>query len=299
MINHDNHPGHSGLPVNGRVAYTNHRDETKGKLEKRQKKILKNFVPVLKHLLEPEEEILLAAQSVSPFTVLEQMTTGWSMIYVVKRCILVFTDRRIIHIPATWNNKPRNIVSQIRFGDIETALVKGRSLKLAYKNGRKEKFSQIRNAKKLRTVLDMIDMRRQTPTAFRERHHLCPRCTFPLKEKVYACSRCRLEFRKPERARLVSILIPGGGYFYARRPFLGVSDFLVETYLLFMTVLYLYIYMASNDGVEKSGGIILAGVFGIILILEKLVTIYHAQHYIREFIPVEKEFSRVPVQPGY
>ncbi len=34
-------------------------------------------------------------------------------------------------------------------------------------------------------------------------------------------------------------------------------------------------------------------------ILEKLVTIYHAQHYIREFIPVDKEFPGMPIQLGY
>lgn len=281
-----------GLPVNARTAFTDHKDKPREKLRKRQEKIVKNFVPLIQQFLEPGEKIVLAAQSVSPFNALEQMTTGWSLIYVVKRCILVVTNYRILHIPATWNNRPKNIISQIRYGDLESVKVKGKSLKLVYKSGKKERFTQIRNAKKLRTLLEKLDIRKFTPTAAGARHHLCPRCAHPLSAEHYLCQKCRLEFRNPSRARKLSILLPGGGYFYTRRPLLGILDAIVEGYLLFLVLLLLFLG-GPQPAQDSSGSLFVAGFLGIVLLLEKIVTIYHAQHYIREFIPVEKEFRTI------
>ena len=47
--------------------------------------------------------------------------------------------------------------------------------------------------------------------------------------------------------------------------------------------------------VEKDTTLLFLGlVFGAILTLEKLITIYHARHFIKEYIPVEKRFRRIP-----
>jgi hypothetical protein len=35
----------------------------------------------------------------------------------------------------------------------------------------------------------------------------------------------------------------------------------------------------------------LLAVFGVILIFEKLFTIYHARHYVKEYIPVDKDLQ--------
>ena len=285
--------GLMGLPVNEKTAFTNHKDQEKDKLKKQQGKIVKNFVPLIEQFLEPGEKIVLAAQGASPFSALEQMTTGWSLIYVVKRCILVVTNHRILHLPATWNNKPKNIISQVRYGDLESVKVKGKSLRLVYKSGKKERFTQIRNAKKLRTLMEKLDIRKFTPTAFAARHHLCPRCAHPLNAENYLCQKCRLEFRNPSRARKLSIIFPGGGYFYTRRPLLGVLDAMVEGYLLILVLLFLFVRDGSQAAQAGTGVLFVAGFLGIVLLLEKIVTIYHAQHYIREFIPVEKEFNRI------
>jgi len=285
--------GLMGLPVNSKTAFTDHKDQPKEKLKKQQVKIVKDFVPMIEQFLEPGEMIVLAARSVSPFNALEQMTTGWSMIYVVKRCILVVTNHRILHLPATWKYKPKNIISQVRYGDLESVKVKGKSLKLLYKSGKKERFSQIRNARKLKSLMEKLDPRKFTPTAVQARHHLCPRCTSPLNAENFICPKCRLEFRNPSRARTLSILLPGGGYFYTRRPVLGVFDALVEAYLLILVLTLLFVGNASQPA---EGGFFVVGFLGIILLLEKIVTIYHAQHYIREFIPVEKDFRRMPAQ---
>jgi hypothetical protein len=37
-------------------------------------------------------------------------------------------------------------------------------------------------------------------------------------------------------------------------------------------------------------GLILGGV----LTVEKMITVYHAKHFIKEYIPVEKRFNRIP-----
>jgi len=287
--------GHD-LPVNTGIAHTDHKDQVKDKIRKQQEKILEPLVPMLKQFLEPGEEILLAAQSVSPFSLLEQLTTGWSLIYVVKRCVLVVTDRRILHFPATWKIKSKNIICQIRFGDIESIKVKSRSLRITYQSGKKERFSQIRNAKKLRTIVETLELRGQAPTTARSRHHLCPRCTKVLRVDSYTCPSCRLEFKNPARARWLSILLPGGGYFYTGHPFMGIVDFLVEAYLLVMVLLFAFVGFEADTPEGGSATLIAAGFFALVLVIEKVVTIYHAQHYVREFIPVPKVFQRLKAQ---
>ena len=127
-------------------------------------------------------------------------------------------------------------------------------------------------------------MTEQKPTAYGMRHHLCPKCTAQLTIGVYVCPSCKLEFKNEQKARNLSILVPGGGYFYTGHPVLGIGDALVETLLIFM-VLSTLVNLAVGE--ESSVLLPVVVAFGFILFLEKLYTIYHAKHYVKEYIPVE------------
>ena len=75
----------------------------------------------------------------------EQLVTGW-IIYYLKRCVLVFTDKRILHIPTKMNFKAKASVAQIVYGDIAEAKVSGffgRAFRLKYKTGKKEDFNYV------------------------------------------------------------------------------------------------------------------------------------------------------------
>jgi len=42
----------------------------------------------------------------------------------------------------------------------------------------------------------------------RQRQHLCPKCMSPLRQNIYECSVCRLEFKNPQQAVRRSLLCP-------------------------------------------------------------------------------------------
>ena len=86
-----------------------------------------------------------------------------------------------------------------------------------------------------------------------------------------------------DEAKKISIIYPGGGYFYTRHPFLGISDATVETILLVLVIVSL---IDVINGVE--GGGVTLFIFTIVLIIEKLITVYHSNHFIKEYIPKEK-----------
>ena len=86
----------------------------------------------------------------------------------------------------------------------------------------------------------------------------------------------------------MSIWLPGGGYFYTRHPFLGFGDFVVEAFLIFNVVLFVTQAIESGDPAQW----FTAGFFGVALVVEKLISIYHANRYIREYIPIEQPVKR-------
>ncbi|MDF1535566.1 MAG: hypothetical protein P1S46_03570 [bacterium] len=279
------------LPIKGEVAFAGGlRGKFTEKAKKQQLKVLRDFVDDLKHVLEPGEEILLASRGASPFTMVEQLTTG-AWIYHIKRCLLVLTDRRLLHFPADYRYKPRMAAAQVRFNDIDSFKGKKR-ITFRYKNGTKEAFSQVRHGKRLVGLLKGMVGTISTSTQHGGRQHLCPRCVAPLARERYTCPRCRLEFKEPGAARLYSIFLPGGGYFYTRHPWLGVGDAITELTLMFFTFVFLLEYFTTEASSVET--LYLGLFFGVILVVEKLITIYHARHFIKEYIPMEKRFNRIP-----
>lgn len=277
------------LPFKGQEAFTTHGGKFREKQKKQQLNILRNFVPVLKHVLEPDEEILLAARAISPFRILEELTTGW-LIFIIRRCVLVLTNRRILVFPTNPRFVPRDSISQIHFNDIESYKA-GRKLKLKYKNGVSETFHRVINGKKVGKVLSVLTRGSSASTQYRGRHAVCPKCRSGLIEDRYTCPKCRLEFKNPGTAKLLSVIFPGGGYFYTRHPFLGIVDALVELPLTVFFLIYLLGDLMGNP--QFQGGLSVAAALGGILLFEKMVTIYHAGHFVREYIPVEKVFKRI------
>jgi len=278
------------LPIKGETAFSSARGKFQEKIKKQQLKYLRDHVDVLQHILEEGEEILLASRGASPFTALEQLTTG-AWIYYIKRCLVVLTDRRVLHFPSNYRFKPRDSVAQIRFYDIESFKGK-RRLTFRYKNGTKEVFSQLKNGKRLVQLLKGLVTTSSTSSQYGGRQHLCPRCVAPLAKDRFTCPRCRLEFKEPGAARMYSVFLPGGGYFYTRHPWMGVGDAVTELVLIFLTFVFFLDYFTSP---EKDMSLLYLGLFvAAILIVEKLVTIYHARHFIKEYIPVQKSFNKIP-----
>ncbi len=201
----------------------------------------------------------------------------------------MFTNKRIFHVPTTANYGYRNSIAQILCTDCSSIKIRGSVLVVQYKNGKKEKFLYIasRERKKIKALLSTLSFE-GAPSKTQQRTHLCPRCTKELEQRKYTCSNCRLEFKSREEAKRLSLIYPGGGYFYTGHPFLGVSDALTEAILLFLVLAGL----ASMIQGAKGGTAALV-VFGIALAIEKAITVYHSNHFIKEYITKEKDIKSV------
>lgn len=275
------------LPLDREILFSNHKGNYKKRIEKRQTKLLKN-VAFLKNFLKEDEKILLITTGCSPTPILEQLLTGWIFIYL-KRSLFIFTNKRLFHIPTKRNYSYRYSIAHILYPDCDSIQLKGNRLVVGYKNGKKEKFLYIarKEKKKIKALIPTISFE-GTPSEIQKRIHLCPRCTKELEEEKYICPHCFLEFKEKDKAKKISLIYPGGGYFYTRHTFLGVSDAIVETILLVLVIVSL---IDAIKGVEGSGYELFP--FAILLVIEKLISVYHSNHFIKEYIPKEKDI--VPI----
>jgi hypothetical protein len=292
--NMKSNPDILNLPINREICFSNHKGVFKEKIMEGQTKTLARFIPLLKPLLEPGEEILLSVEATSPMSFLEQWTTGW-IIYYLKRCVLILTNRRILHFPTKYNFTPKYSLSQIRYGDIEEFKLSGflgRVLKMEYKSGKKEKFYSIKltEFKKLKALEPLLI--KDQPSHVRERHFLCPRCLTPLVKDIFSCPNCCLEFKNMQEAIRLSLQFPGGGYFYTGHPVLGIMDAITEGILLLELIVSLFGALITME----SWGFVL--LFAVLLFYEKLITIYHGKHYISEYIPIDRNFGLFSFKPA-
>jgi hypothetical protein len=153
----------------------------------------------------------------------------------------------------------------------------------------KEKFLYIarKERRKIKALLPTISFEGALSKS-QKRIHLCPRCTTELDEGKYICKNCYLEFKDKGEAMKISLIYPGGGYFYTRHPFLGISDAVVETILIILVISSL---INMVNGVPGSG--VNLCTFAILLVIEKAITVYHSNHFVKEFIPKDKEIKPI------
>lgn len=265
------------------VMFTDRKGRTRSRVERRQRKLLAKISPFVDAFLQKDEHIWLVTTGCSPFGLLEQLFTGWTILYL-KRSLLIFTDRRILHVPTRLNYGYRHSIAQIAYADCESVQVRGSRLIVKYKDGKKEKFCYIARSErqKIRSLIERMRLD-ATPAQSPGRVHLCPSCTRTLQAESYQCGHCHLAFKDAVEAKRVSILYPGGGYFYTGHPWLGIGDAITEACLIFMVGALLWEW---NKGTEAAAGSALF--FGMVLVVEKAVTILHALGFVREFIPKEK-----------
>jgi hypothetical protein len=275
-----------GLPVERDTIFSDHQGCYRKRIEKRQRKLLVKTTFV-KFFLQHDERILCLTTGYSPVSVLEQVLTGPAFLFF-KRAMFIFTDRRILHIPTRFNHSTRSAISQISYGDCSQITLKGRSLNIVYKNDKRECFHYLgsKERKKIGALLTSIAPVLKESGAYRQRVYLCPSCTNILDTQESFCPTCKMAFKSSLKARLRSILIPGGGYLYNRYTFPGVAVGLLETALLICLV---YSLASLNAGLPVNFGVI--AIFLGLLVAEKFITTFHAQHLIEDFIPEEKDFA--------
>ncbi len=278
----------ASLPVDADVCFSNHKNIHKPRIEKNQRKLLEKL-SFLRPFLMPDESIRLVTTGCSPFSFLEQFFGG-AIMQVYKRALFVFTNFRILHIPVKSDYAYRDSIAQILYGDCAELAIKGWTLVAKYADGTTEKFSCIRGKerKKIKALLKNLPADKlQSPEA--RRTHLCPRCTHPLIHDQYVCPACELQFKTKSEARRISLIYPGGGYFYTRHFLLGGIDAIVETWLS-----VLLIFAVINAFTNTTESLFLVVFFALALAIEKSVTIFHSNRFVEEYLPVPRRVQPNP-----
>lgn len=275
-----------GIPVNKKTLFSNHKNVYKKKIEKRQRKLIVK-IPFIKPFLKENERVLLITTGYSPISTIEKYLIGWLFIYL-KRSLFVFTNQRIFHIPTTPNYSYRNSITQILYPYCKSIYMSGKSLIVEHtKWGEKEKFIGIsgKEKSKIKQLLKTINFEAKEGEASK-RTHLCPRCTNELSKDNYVCESCKLKFKTNVVAIIISIIFPGGGYFFTRQYFLGIIFALIEIVLL--------IYLATSlvnmlNGAEN--GIFSLVIYAFAILFVKAISILHSLDFIKEFIPKQKKMA--------
>lgn len=275
-----------GVPVDRGTIFANHKGVYKNRIEKRQRKLIVKTT-FIKFYLHHEEHIRCLTNGYSPISALEQLLTGPAFLYF-KRAIFIFTDKRILHIPSRFNRSSRSAISQIMYEDCARVQIKGRSLIVHYKNGQQEIFPYLgrKEKKKIRALIDELALSPKEAGRLQGRVYMCPSCTHVLAQGASLCDHCKLEFKSGFQAKLRSLLIPGGGYFYSRYPFLGICVATLEILLVGYLVVQAIHY---SQGMPLRFGLL--AIIASVLVCEKVIASFHSRQLVAHFVPEPKDFA--------
>jgi hypothetical protein len=213
--------------------------------------------------------------------------------------VLVFTNRRLLHILVNRNGTWKKSLRSTNWGDVEEAKAKGflgARLQIKYRNGKKEVYSAMarNDANKVQLLLEtLLPAASGETTSALAPISLCPECRSPLSADVYECPHCRIAFKDEKTALLRSWLIPGGGFFYTGHALLGVLHGFAELSLIITAGFWLLVALGvthtePNPGeapVDVASALVIAALIGGILVLEKWVMATVAKKQIRNYIP--------------
>ncbi|MCP4746393.1 MAG: hypothetical protein GY874_09675 [Desulfobacteraceae bacterium] len=275
-----------GVPVDSSTIFTDHKNKHKLSFEKRQRKLIIKAAFV-KFFLHKNENIRCLTTGYSPASMLERIFSGTSFLYF-KRAILIFTSKRILHIPTYFNKTAHSSVSQILYEDCASIQIKGRNLEVRYKSGQQEVFPYIfrKEIKKIKMLLNNTVLTPEEAGNLQQRVHLCPSCGNTLKNEKQRCPNCKLTFKTAEKATIRALAFPGGGYFYSRHPFLAILAGFLEILFAGLTILFL-LDADIKKSIEPNTVIFLI----IAFLLLKLSTVFHSRLLIENLMPSNKNFT--------
>lgn len=265
------------------TLFSDTKGQIKDSIRKNRLIILEKLALILPKIISKDEIIYIVCNAVAPMPFFEQFSMGW-YIYKIKKSVLIFTDKKIIHVYVDQKGQSKDMIRYINYSDLEKytaagGAFSGRSLTIIYKNKKKETFTGLKeDSRKIQILLDNYALKAAAlpPTKYMGAYHVCPNCALPLEDNVYKCAGCQQLFKDNKTMIKWSIFMPGGGYLYTGHLFLFFFDFLAEALLL-------YLFIISLLGMDWSSTLI----FGIFLFAEKVFTIHHCQIMIKSYIPIK------------
>jgi hypothetical protein len=287
---------YAGVPVREDTAYVDDRGEPKDRVRKQTQKAIDGLQDALRKVLEPGEVVFALAAAYLPSSAVDRFFLG-AVGSFTDRGFLVLTDRRLLFFLANRRGGWKRSVRSVRWGDVESARVKGPlnpTLEVRYHNGKQEEYWRLGrpDGKKIRSLLaPLLAAGRGEQSAAQGMVHLCPECLEPLQPGNYQCLKCHLEFKNEKAMAARAWLFPGAAYAYTSHRGLAAWQVIIEAVLL----LEIAFWAATATGVlpadradQTSGDAwIVAGFFAAALLIERLFTSRHCRRFVREYIPAK------------
>jgi hypothetical protein len=278
-----------------------YKGKTSKAIGKKTSALLQKLQLTLNKFLEPGEQLLYVARVQRHASGLIQYTMGW-YIYYASATVIVLTDRRLLHLRVTNNNRWDKGIRSCAWSEVESAAVSGwllgRVLKLKFKNGTKYRYWRISRADALniaKILPQLLKMHQGAPHKGQALISLCPECKRELATGSPSCSGCGLGFKIKKTMYLLSLL-PSAAYIYTQRWLLAVGDFIGQSYAYFILAIAVYSFVAAARGWNNSHGkptsvndgigMLVIGL--LIFAFDVIVTIHHNNYFIDDFIPTEK-----------
>jgi hypothetical protein len=292
----------NGLRIREDLLFTDAQGRERDGVRRKADKVLAKWQDILPAILEKDETVLYVVKNaVAPLSTFEQLTLGWQA-YAVMGTTLVFTNARMLHFGIGSSAKWTRVLKSVRWGDVAEGRVKGwlvRVLDLRYLNGKKERYSRlpIGAAKKVNDILAaVIPASRSEMSSVQGVQSLCPDCRSGLTSGTYQCVQCGLKFKNEKTLLNRTLLIPGGGYFYAGMTLAGLLSFVGEGIFLLVGLLYAAMAVHLMDANRAENGRVmesaelwsLAGFLLLLIAFHKLIEYRHGLRVIPTFLPEAK-----------
>lgn len=192
-------------------------------------KILISVHGLLEKILKVGEKVkrLCWGNAYYPFEIF--LGNGFLTMLYNRYCI-VATDQRLLFMNVNYRmNKPSHYLFQLQYQDIKKIKrgIFGGSLTFLKMQGKRRHFMGVKSFLSKSLQGFVMKKREAAPTAGqtqREPENLCPVCFSPLERGLVRCMHCWTGFKRPRKAFLRSLLVPGLGDFYLGQRFLGVLE---------------------------------------------------------------------------
>jgi len=269
-----------GVRIAPAVLWSDEANKPSTEAKHEQVRFLERIAPVLRPVLEPGEMILFISNGSPPFT-LADFLTPLRVLFLMKRCLYVFTNLRVIQVPVSVNGAPRPSFFALRWADAAGYTFTGGFTFGSFINFKLRCFTP-RGARvdlarlPFATVRKITPMLKRvagsgTPSAHEGFHALCPACGGEAPLEVALCRACRARFRNRRSAPLLALAVSGGGYAACGYWGMAAAMFAYETGLVFSAIV---------GGFIESPRMTITSI-GLFLV-QKLSAVAHARELSRE-----------------
>lgn len=212
------------LAPNKKGGYKNRKNKFKAK-------ILKAVHTILEKMLKDGEKVMRIGKGTAYYPAELIFGNGWLTMYYNYYAI-VCTNQRILLINIDHRiRRPTHYLFQIRYEEIKKIKqgLLSRSLIVHRMKGKRRILMYVKGyiVKEIRQfIMDKKGSIRTVEHPQEPLENLCPSCFAPLGKRLITCPHCRVHFKEPKKAFLLSLLLPGLGDMYLGHTFLGLLELL-------------------------------------------------------------------------